>query len=214
MPVIDNSELINLCNDCGAVGFIPEASYDFDADARTVEVEDTSTIPAGDSLRLIKYRVHDCFGGWVTAQNDIVAGGHGFTSTPAVVISGGGGSGATAHAVVTNGKVTSIVVDTAGTGYSSDPIATLTGGGSGSGGVKLTVTRSTTTVASISVDTPDDPTVIDVSSLNLSKPLHLSVTILTENGIVADGGAYGLMASGDVANWDVQKSAAQEYASA
>ena len=41
-------------------------------------------------------------------------------NVPAVVISGGGGSGATAVAVVTNGAITGITIDGAGSGYSGD----------------------------------------------------------------------------------------------
>lgn len=44
----------------------------------------------------------------------------------------GGGSGFAAHVVVTNGAVTSVVVDTPGSGYTSVPFITLLGGG-GSG---------------------------------------------------------------------------------
>lgn len=48
----------------------------------------------------------------------------------------------------------------------------------------------------------------DVTALNLSKPLALSVVVLTTKGLVADGGAYGLMTAGDVAHWDIQTTAA------
>jgi FtsP/CotA-like multicopper oxidase with cupredoxin domain len=59
-------------------------------------------------------------------------GGSGYTSAPAVTITGGGGTGAAATAVVTGGVVTSITLDSPGTGYTSKPQVTLTGGG-GSG---------------------------------------------------------------------------------
>ncbi len=59
-------------------------------------------------------------------------GGSGYTSAPAVAITGGGGSGAAATAVVTDGAVTSITLDNPGSGYTSPPQVTLTGGG-GSG---------------------------------------------------------------------------------
>lgn len=55
--------------------------------------------------------------------------GFGYTSAPTVQITGGGGSGATAHAIVYNGQVTEIVVDKQGNGYTSAPTVTLTGGG-------------------------------------------------------------------------------------
>ena len=66
----------------------------------------------------------------------IVNAGLGFdptypTSVP-LTITGGGGSGATAHAVVTGQSVTSVVIDTPGTGYTSPPsvvVASTTGWG-------------------------------------------------------------------------------------
>ena len=54
--------------------------------------------------------------GFVTAIT-VTSGGSGYTSEPAVAITGGGGSGATAKAVLVEGKVSLIVVLTAGTGY-------------------------------------------------------------------------------------------------
>lgn len=59
----------------------------------------------------------------------VTAGGTGYTSAPAVAITGGGGSGATAHAVIQGGAVTAIVVDTQGSGYTTAPAVTMTGGG-------------------------------------------------------------------------------------
>lgn len=121
--VIDNSNLLQMCHDCGAVGFIPVLTYAFDAGAETVTVTDGSTLPDGDTLTKIKVRVNDFFGGTVVGE-----------------------------------------------------IAALAGN-----------------------------VVIDVSDLNLSKPIALTATIITDGGIIADGGAYGLMPAGDVAHWDIQK---------
>jgi hypothetical protein len=47
--------------------------------------------------------------------------GCGYTNAPAVLIQGGGGTGATATAVVSNGVVVNIVVTDAGSGYTSAP---------------------------------------------------------------------------------------------
>jgi hypothetical protein len=57
----------------------------------------------------------------------VINGGSGYTSTPDVAI-GGSGSGATAHAIVENGQVTQIIVDTAGQGYELASVV-ITGGG-------------------------------------------------------------------------------------
>ena len=52
-----------------------------------------------------------------------------YTSTPTVGITGGAGSGATATAIVTNGRVTAITVTAGGSGYTSTPTIAITGGG-------------------------------------------------------------------------------------
>ncbi|HTI68903.1 MAG TPA: LamG domain-containing protein [Candidatus Limnocylindria bacterium] len=54
-------------------------------------------------------------------QGDILKGGYGYTNVPKVRIVGGGGSGATAQANVTNFMVTSITVLTTGSGYTNTP---------------------------------------------------------------------------------------------
>ena len=66
----------------------------------------------------------------------IVNGGSGYIGAPAVQLSGGGGTGATAIAQIdtnpvsaTYGKVTNIQVTAPGTGYTSAPTITLYGGG-------------------------------------------------------------------------------------
>ncbi len=59
----------------------------------------------------------------------ISAGGSGYTSTPTVQFSGGGGSGASGTATVSNGSVTSVTMTAAGSGYTSVPTISFTGGG-------------------------------------------------------------------------------------
>ena len=51
----------------------------------------------------------------------VTSGGTGYTSAPTVVISGGGGTGATATATVSAGVITGITVNSGGTGYTSVP---------------------------------------------------------------------------------------------
>jgi hypothetical protein len=62
----------------------------------------------------------------------LTAGGSGYTSAPTVNFSGGGGSGATATAFITNGAVIGFRMGSLGSGYTSAPTVTLSGGG-GSG---------------------------------------------------------------------------------
>lgn len=60
---------------------------------------------------------------------NLTAQGDGYAAVPAVSFTGGGGgTGAAAHAVVTGGKVTSIVIDSPGQGYTANPVVVLTGG--------------------------------------------------------------------------------------
>ncbi len=55
--------------------------------------------------------------------------GTGYTSAPTVTLSGGGGTGATAVATVSAGKVTKVTVVNPGTGYTSAPTVAFSGGG-------------------------------------------------------------------------------------
>ncbi len=63
-------------------------------------------------------------GSFVTGVS-ITDGGYGYTNTPLVRLIGGGGSGATAFAVVSNGVVTSITVTSAGYGYTNAPLVVI-----------------------------------------------------------------------------------------
>ena len=59
-------------------------------------------------------------------------GGTGYTSTPTISFTGGGGSGATADCEIGGGAVTKIYIQNAGTGFTSAPTVVFTGG-AGSG---------------------------------------------------------------------------------
>lgn len=59
----------------------------------------------------------------------VTAGGSGYTEPPTVHLHGGGGTGATAVAAVSNGQVQSISVTNGGSGYKYPPTVALTGGG-------------------------------------------------------------------------------------
>lgn len=51
----------------------------------------------------------------------------------------------------------------------------------------------------------DNTIVIDVSDLDLSKPLDITATVLDSTGrLVADGGAYNINAAGNLSSWDKQ----------
>lgn len=49
-----------------------------------------------------------------------------------------------------------------------------------------------------------DDVTIDVETLNLSKPLDITATvILTGDHLVADGGAYDIGVAGELSNWNI-----------
>ncbi len=59
----------------------------------------------------------------------VVTGGAGYTGVPSVTFTGGGGTGATATAVVNGGVVTAVTLGNPGSGYVSPPTVVFTGGG-------------------------------------------------------------------------------------
>jgi hypothetical protein len=75
-------------------------------------------------------------------QIALTSGGSGYTSKPTVVISGGGGTGATATATRSGANVlTAITVTNPGSGYTSPPTISFTGGG-GTGATAVAVSPS------------------------------------------------------------------------
>jgi Tol biopolymer transport system component len=60
---------------------------------------------------------------------NVDSGGSGYTTAPTVTMSGGGGSGATAVARVSGGRVVGVDITNGGKGYRSAPSMTFTGGG-------------------------------------------------------------------------------------
>lgn len=80
-------------------------------------------------------------GGQVTSVT-VSSVGSGYTSPPTVSFSGGGGTGATATAVLTGDKVTGVTITNGGTGYTSAPTVSFSGGG-GTGAAAVQSTRGT-----------------------------------------------------------------------
>jgi len=56
---------------------------------------------------------------------NIVNGGQGYSSSPSIVLAGGGGNGATAICTVLNGVITEIIITSTGAGYTSVPTITV-----------------------------------------------------------------------------------------
>ena len=76
-------------------------------------------------------------GGSISAIN-VTSGGTGYTSAPTVTLTGGGGSGATATAIVDSGSVIGVAITNPGTGYTGVPTVAFTGG-AGSGAAAAAV---------------------------------------------------------------------------
>jgi hypothetical protein len=83
---------------------------------------------AVQSLRSLNATNYDDYVTFVS----LTAGGNAYSSAPTVSFTGGGGSGATATAFITNGAVIGFRMVSLGSGYTSAPTVTLSGGG-GSG---------------------------------------------------------------------------------
>lgn len=58
----------------------------------------------------------------------VTNGGSGYTTAPSVTISGGGGTGATAVATISDGQVVSVDLVNPGAGYTSNPVIAFSGG--------------------------------------------------------------------------------------
>ncbi len=104
---------------------------------------------------------------------NVTNGGSGYTSTPSVALTGGGGTGAAGTAVV-SGVVTAVTVNNHGRGYASAPGITFNGGGGSGATATANMTGS-------------------VSSINISNggsypPLFVPVvTITTPSGSTGSG---------------------------
>ena len=92
--------------------------------------------------------------------------GTGYASAPTVTISGGGGNGATAIAVVTGGTVASYTVINTGTGYTSAPTVTITGGG----GVGATAVATIGGLLNVPIKNPNANPVITINTGWFNQP--------------------------------------------
>jgi hypothetical protein len=93
--------------------------------------------------------------GGVSPVIAVTSGGAGYASAPAVTISGGSGTGATAHSVVVNGSVVSVVLDNQGNGYRAGDTLTVTiAAGSAGSGATGHVTMTGFPVANVTIANP------------------------------------------------------------
>jgi hypothetical protein len=85
---IDNSNLINY-RGCLPAGFTPALTYAYNAGAATVTVTDATVLPAGDTLKKIRVRIHDKFGGEVRGSISALLGNTGAISVASLNTSKG-----------------------------------------------------------------------------------------------------------------------------
>jgi len=87
----------------------------------------TGGITDADIMAWAKYAGIVTYSGGVSGVT-VTTGGSGYVSGSVVSFSGGGGTGATGTAVVTNGALTGVTITTPGTGYTSAPAMIFTTG--------------------------------------------------------------------------------------
>jgi hypothetical protein len=101
----------------------PQAPFTKPGDSVTVKAAHTFKTPANTNVRATA--------GTVTLATQVITaiavtnGGNGYGTAPAVTISGGGGTGATATAILVNGVVDSILITANGSGYSTAPTVSI-----------------------------------------------------------------------------------------
>jgi hypothetical protein len=120
--------------------------------------------------------------------------GSGYTTAPTVTISGGGGSGATAHAIIGTVSGTSqyqtviaVVLDNPGSGYTSTPTVTIAGTGTGATAT-ATVTRSFVTSYTV-VNGGSGYTVppsITFPTPGVGQTAPVATAVINSSGVVTD----------------------------
>jgi autotransporter-associated beta strand protein len=139
----------------------------------------------------------------------VTATGSGFTTTPVVRITGGGGIGASALATVdAGGNLTGITVTSPGSGYSSDPTISILGANGGTATVG-TITRGTPASGGLTklgantlflngASTYTGPTNVSAGTLGGTGSLVSAVTVASA-GTVAPGMTVGTLSVGGFA---------------
>jgi len=115
----------------------------------------------------------------------LTSGGTGYTSAPVVALTGGGGTGATATAIVSGGAVTGFIITNLGSGYTSAPSIAFTGGGGGTGAAAAAVVGS-----EVDFDLPNTRTWITFEGYMNSFPFSFALNDVVKSTV-------GIQVSGD-----------------
>lgn len=84
---------------------------------------------AYDAINMVRRRGWGILYGNLVKNIAVTAGGSGYTTAATVTMTGGGGTGAAAVPIFTNGTLTGMIITNAGTGYTSGPTITIAGAG-------------------------------------------------------------------------------------
>jgi|GEM_PF-1101409 len=103
-----------------------------------------------------------------------------YTSTPTIVFSGGGGTGAAATATITQGRLSAITVTNGGSGYSTAPTVAINGGGGT--GATATSTVAGGQVTGITITNPGNLT-------NATATAVVSATGVVTGFVLTSGGS-------------------------
>ena len=142
--------------------FIYSGGATIDTNGNSVSIANSLNAPTGNGLSSIA----------------LTGSGAGYIGEPAVQITGGGGSGATARANIdANGVVTGIVITNPGTGYTSAPTVALVGGGAG--------TAATIGTVSLAVNAGGGLTKIGLGTLTLSASSTFTGDTIVNSGTLA-----------------------------
>jgi hypothetical protein len=135
----------------------------------------------------------------ITSAVTVTAQGIGYTAAPRVSFTGGGGTGASATATVTGGKVTGVTITNVGRDYSSAPTIVFTPTSGGSGAVATATLGGTAAVATSSLGGP--PTAVATLTAD-GRVKSITVTALNDafytaapTVTITDGNGGGAAAS-------------------
>lgn len=123
-----------------------QASLSLNADPRNASHIRLHQLSEDDSIENLEWAV-----GWSDGKDvvptvsaigsvesvTVTNGGTGYTGTPTVAFTGGGGTGATGTAVVVAGVITGVTITNPGSGYTSAPTVAFTGAGDDAAGAAV-----------------------------------------------------------------------------
>jgi autotransporter-associated beta strand protein len=137
----------------------------------------------------------------------VATGGSGYLDTPVVTISGGGGVGATAVAIISGGSVTGFTITSPGTGYTSAPAVTLFGGGYSVAATSPTATTAANTSGGLTKQGAGTLALTGANTYSGKTAINVGTLALAASGSLASS----LISVGSGATFDVSGLTALPY---